>query len=339
MMKVYYDTDADLAHLRGETIAIIGYGIQGRAQSLNMRDAGLPVIIGNRDDEWRQRAIDEGFTVCGIAEAAARGDVVVLLIPDEVQPEVYREQVADGLRPGDALVFAHGFAIRYALIEPPAGVDCLLVAPRMPGRYVREAFTRGGGVPAFVDVSRDATGRAWRRTLALAKAIGATRAGAMAISLAEETELDHFSEHFVYPLVIGALDLAYDVLVENGYTPEAAVMELYGSRELGEVLIEAARIGLFRMVETHASPACQYGIHSHIRRLFSAASREQIQSVIDDIKSGRFAAELVAEQRHGYENLRRMLDEKRGGRLAQSEARLRGLLDRAGDRDSGEPTC
>ena len=189
--------------------------------------------------------------------AARRGDTVVLLVPDEAQPRLYREQIAPHLSAGKALVFAHGFAIRYGLIEPPPGVDCLLVAPRMPGGYVRDLHLRGSGVPAFVlDVHTDATGRAWQRTLALAKAIGATRAGAMAISFAEETELDHFSEHFVYPLVIGALELSFEILVEHGYTPEAAVMELYGSRELGEVLIEAARIGLYPMVEKHASPAC-----------------------------------------------------------------------------------
>jgi len=326
MAKVYYDADADLAVLRGETVAIIGYGIQGRAQSLNLRDGGITVVVGNRDDEYRRRAVADGFEVCDVDAAARRGDVVVLLVPDEAQPRLYREQIAPQLSAGNALVFAHGFAIRYGLIAPPPEVDCLLVAPRMPGGYVRDLYLRGGGVPAFVDVHQDATGRAWPRTLALAKAIGATRAGAMAISFDEETELDHFSEHFVYPLVIGALELSYEILVEHGYTPEAAVMELYGSRELGEVLIEAARIGLYAMVEKHASPACQYGIHSYVRTLFDDDTRARVREIIREIKDGSFAAELVADQEAGHARLRQLVAEKRRSAVSEAETRLRDLI-------------
>lgn len=326
MVKVYYDNDATLEALDGSTVAVIGYGIQGRAQSLNLRDSGVSVIVGNRDDAYRERAESDGFAVTDVPSAAARGDLIVFLIPDEAQPEVYRDQIAPYLAPGKALVFAHGFAVRYGLIEPPASVDCMLVAPRMPGGYVRDLFLRGGGVPAFVDVHRDATGRAWARTLALAKAIGATRAGAMAVSFAEETELDHFSEHFVYPLVIGALELSYEVLIESGYTPEAAVMELYGSRELGEVLLEAARLGLYPMVETHASPACQYGIHSYVRKLFSEETRQRLRDIIREIKNGTFAAELVADQRQGHARLKQMVDEKRRSSISDAEERLRRLI-------------
>ncbi len=326
MAKVYYEDDADLSHISGETVSVIGYGIQGRAQALNMRDSGLSVIVGNRDDDYRKRARSEGFDVYDIHAAAEQGDLVVILIPDEIQAEVYREQIEPNLKDGNAIVFAHGFAVRYGLIWPPHAVDCLLVAPRMPGGYVRDFFLRNDGVPAFVDVKQDATGKAWQRTLALAKAIGATRAGAMAISFAEETELDHFSEHFVYPLVIGALALAYEVLVENGYTPEAAVMELYGSRELGEVLIEAAKIGLYQMVEKHASPACQYGIHAYARKLFSQNTQQQIQTIIDEIKDGSFAAELLDEQRTGYQKLERMMVESRNSPMASTEARLQEII-------------
>lgn len=326
MARVYYDSDADLSHLSGETVAIIGYGIQGRAQALNMRDSGLSVLIGNRNDDYRKRAETDGFEVLDIRNASERGDLTLLLIPDEIQAEVYGNEIEPHLKDGNALVFAHGFAVRYGLIRPPEAADCLLVAPRMPGGYVRDFYLRGDGVPAFVDVAQDATGRAWDRALALAKAIGATRPGAMAISFAEETELDHFSEHFVYPLVIGALGLAYDVLVENGYTPEAAVMELYGSRELGEVLIEAAKIGLYRMVEKHASPACQYGIHTYARKLFSGANRNQIQAIIDEIKNGGFARDLLDEQKGGYRNLGRMLEESRNSPIASAEASLREIV-------------
>ena len=325
MAKVYYDADADIADISEETIAVIGYGIQGQAQSLNMRDSGLSVIVGNRDDDYRKRADADGFKVYDIETAAKQGGVVVMLIPDEIQAQVYKKQIEAGLDDGNALVFAHGFAIRYGLISPPDAVDCLLVAPRMPGGYVRDFFLRGEGVPAFVDVKRDATGQAWGRTLALAKAIGATRPGAMEISFAEETELDHFSEHFIYPLVIGALQLSYDILIENGYTPEAAVMELYGSLELGEVLIEAGKTGLYQMIEKHASPACQYGIHSYSRKLFSNQTREQIQEIINEIKDGSFANELLDEQRTGYRKLKQMMSESRNSALADTEVKLREL--------------
>ncbi|MBI1929650.1 ketol-acid reductoisomerase, partial [Candidatus Poribacteria bacterium] len=288
-----------------------------------MRDSGLSVVIGNRNDDYRKRAESDGFTVYDIDNAAKQGDIVIMLIPDEIQAQVYEAQIEPGLETGNALVFAHGFAIRYGLIQPPDAVDCLLVAPRMPGGYVRDFFLHGSGVPAFVDVNHDATGKAWQRALALAKAIGATRVGALAISFAEETELDHFSEHFIYPLVIGALQFSYDVLIENGYTPEAAVMELYGSRELGEVLIEAAKIGLYQMVEKHASPACQYGIHSYSRKLFSEQTRKQIQKIIDEIKDGSFANELLAEQRSGYRKLKQMMQESRDSSLTHTEAELR----------------
>jgi ketol-acid reductoisomerase len=326
MVKVFYDADADVGALAGQTVAVIGYGIQGRAQCLNMRDAGVSVVVGNRDDAYRQRALEDGFAALDVGEAARRGQVVVLLIPDEAQADVYEQQIQPELRPGDALVFAHGFAIRYGLIRPPSEVDCLLVAPRMPGSYVRELFLAGRGVPAFVDVARDATGSAWSRALALAKAIGATRAGAMAVSFAAETELDHFSEHFVYPLVIGALEMSFQVLVESGYSPEVAVMELYGSRELGEVLIEAARIGLYRMVETHASPACQFGIHTYSRRLLTDETRERIRSILAEIRGGDFARALIDDQKAGHAALERMRAEKRGGPLEDAEQRLRELI-------------
>jgi ketol-acid reductoisomerase len=326
MVTVYYDADADLADIQNETIALIGYGIQGRAQGHNLRDSGLNVIIGNRDDQFRQKAVEDGFEVYDVAEAARRADIIVMLIPDEVQAEVYQKDIEPNLAPNKALVFAHGFAIRYNLIDPPKTIDTVLVSPRMPGRYVRDFFLRGDGVPVFVDVHHDASGRAWQRTRALAKAIGATRPGAMAISFAEETELDHFAEHYLYPLVIGALQQSYEVLVENGYTPEAAVMELYGSRELGEVFVTAAQIGLYNMVDTNASPACQYGIHSYQRKLYNDSTRQQIQTIIDDIKNGSFARELLDDQKQGSPRLKAMAREAHATELEQTETRLREIM-------------
>ncbi len=326
MVKVYYDRDARLEDLDGETVAVIGYGIQGRAQSLNLRDSGVKVVVGNRADAYREQAAADGFPVHDIGEAAQQGDIVLFLIPDEVQGAVFEQAIRPALRPGKALVFGHGFAIRYGTVKPPDFVDLLLLAPRLPGKYVRDLFLRGRGVPAYVDVGHDHTGRALRRVLALAKANGFTRAGAMAVSFAEETELDHFSEHFVYPLIIQALRIAYEVLVEEGYTPEAALMELHGSGELGEVFLEAGRIGLYKMVDTLASPACQVGIHFYARRVFPEEGRALIRQIIREIKDGSFARDLLAEQGSQYGRLRALKEEARAHALTETEQRLRQLI-------------
>ncbi len=326
MVKVFYDADADLGALADETVALIGYGIQGRAQALNLRDSGVRVLIGNREDAFRQRALEDGFEVVEIAEAARRGTLVSLLIPDEAQAEVYETHIAPNLAPGSALVFAHGFAIRYGLIAPPPEIDVLLVSPRMPGSYTRAFFERGDGVPAFVDVHQDATGRAWARTLALAKAVGLTRPGVMQISFAEETELDHFAEHFIYPLIFAAIEMAYDLLVKNGYTPEAAVMELYASREVGEVMLTAAEVGLYNMLDRNASPACQFGVYTYMPQLFGAAQRQQVQQIIDTIRDGGFARALVEDQKQGHSQLKSMVQAAHTSPLTAMEARVREII-------------
>src|SRR5919108_3982866 len=326
MARVYYDHDANVNDLAGETIAVLGYGIQGRAQALNLRDSGLAVIVGNREDAYREQACADGFEVLSLAEAAGRGDVILVLVPDEAQGGIHEEMIRPGLAPGKALVFAHGFAIRYGIIQPPQSIDLLLLAPRLPGKYLRERYLEGSGVPVYVDVGHDATGRGKRRVLALAKGLGATRVGAMEVSFAQETELDHFSEHFIYPLIVTAIQVAYDVLVEEGYEPEAALMELHGSGELGEVLLEAGKIGLHRMIEPLASPACQFGIYSYAPRLFPDEMRRALKDVIREIKDGSFARQLLAEQQEGYPTLRTWKDAARGQALAAAEKRLRELI-------------
>ena len=326
MARVYYDKDADIDDLAGDTIVVLGYGIQGRAQALNLRDSGLPVIVGNREDTYREQARADGFEVRSLAEAARVGDVILVLVPDEAQGGVYEETIRPGLAPGNALVFAHGFSIRYGIIQPPESIDLLLLAPRLPGKYLRERYLEGSGVPVYVDVGRDATGRGKRRVLALAKGLGATRVGAMEVSFSQETELDHFSEHFVYPLIVSAIQMAYDVLVEEGYEPEAALMELHGSGELGEVLLEASKIGLHKMIETLASPACQFGIYSYAPRLFPDEMRRALKDVIREIKDGSFARQLLTEQQQGYPRLRTLKDTARGHALAATETRLKQLI-------------
>jgi ketol-acid reductoisomerase len=325
--RVFHDEDVDPAALAGETIGVIGYGIQGRAQALNLRDSGACVIVGNRRDQYRDQAERDGFEVLTIADAVERSTMLLFLVPDEVQSHVFRADMQERLTRGQALVLAHGFVVRYALLDIPDDVDLMLLAPRLPGQFVRAEFVDGWGVPAFVAVQHDATGRAWPRVLGAARAIGATRPGAIESSIAEETELDHFSEHFLYPLVFAVLETAHDALVEAGYAPEVALMELYGSGELGGVLTAAAREGLYEMIRSHASPACQVGIAHHWQRAPGdrAGVRRRILDALDAIRDGSFARHLLDQQQRGYPELESWR-QQRSPSLVAAEHSLRRLL-------------
>jgi len=326
-VRVFYDEDADPRALDGERVAVLGYGIQGRAQALTLRDSGVDVMVGNRDDLYRDRAREDGFDVLDVERAVRESTIAILLLPDEVQPEVYRMSIAPGLEKGDAIVFAHGFAVRYRKIEPSPELDLLLLAPRMPGPFLRARYLEGWGVPAFVDVGRDASGRAWPRLLGLARALGITRCGALQASFEQETELDLFSEHFTYPLMFRALETAFECLVGAGYPEELALMELHGSEELGEVFLSAAREGLAGMLASHASPACQVGIAHYWQNALSERARERVREVLAHIQSGRFAEHLIGEAHRGYPELLRW-KASRPERLARAERRLSTLLRR-----------
>lgn len=327
MARIYYDEDADPRALATETIAILGYGIQGRAQALNLRDSGARVIVGNRADRYREQAEADGFRVLDLKEAAREGTLIVVLLPDEVQAQIFSEAIRASLAPGDGLVFAHGFTVRYGLIDPPLDVDLMLLAPRMPGQYVRRRYVEKWGVPAFVAVERDASGRAWNRLLGLAHALGVTRCAAIELGFAQETELDHFSQHFLYPLIFRTIELAFEALIDAGYPAEAAVMELHGSGELGQVLEAAAREGLYAMIQSHASPACQVGIARHWDQAIGdeADMRQRINLVLETIRNGRFARYLLAEQQRGYPELQQWRA-TRSAALVEAERRLQQML-------------
>lgn len=329
MLRVYRDDEADLGEIANEPVAVIGYGIQGRAQALNLRDSGLTVCIGNRQDEYAERARQDGFEVLEIAAAASQASIVLLLVPDEAQPEVFARAIRQRLRPNGALVVAHGFSLRYGLIDAPADIDVMLLAPRLPGRYVRDRFVAGSGVPAYVDVAHDATGRAWQRLLALASGIGATRTGAIAVSLSDETELDLFSEHFTLPLIFRALEIAFEELVAAGYPPEAAVMDLHGSGELGQILIRAAEVGLYTMLQTDGSPACRYGVLTHRDGVGDELRlRTDARRILERIRDGSFARELVEDHGAGHPRLTELTDASHALQFGSAERRLRVLLGR-----------
>ncbi len=243
-MKVYGDQDADISYISKKVVAILGYGNQGRAQALNLRDSGVSVVVGNIEDSYAQTARSDGFEVYFPAEAAQRGDILALLVPDEVQAEIYATSIAPHIRPRQVLDFAAGYNIHFGLIRPPADVDVIMVAPRMIGVNVRRAFETGGGVPAFVDVWQNASGQGMEIALAFAKGIGATRAGVLPVSFRDEVEIDLFTEQALWPAIVNALVTSYELLVEKGYAPEAVLMELWGTGEAAEIMTEMARTGL-----------------------------------------------------------------------------------------------
>jgi ketol-acid reductoisomerase len=328
-MDVIRDAEANLQPLLERTAAIIGYGNQGRAQALNLRDSGVRVLIGSIADAGAARARDEGFEVVDIGSACERADVLALLIPDEVQRDVYARDIAPRLRPGQVLDFAHGYNIHFGLIRPPATVDVVMVAPRMIGINVRRTFERGAGVPAYVAVAQDASGAARQIALAWAKAIGATRAGVLETTFAQETELDLFAEQGVWPIIMRDLLLSYDVLVEAGFPPEMVALELYGSGEAAEIFRQMARVGIIEQMRLH-SQTSQYGTLSRGPRMLPDETRERLRAALREIRSGAFAAEWSAEQAGGYPRFDALRHAARAHEINRAEALGRDLLARSG---------
>ncbi len=324
-MKVYYDSDADINALEGQTVGIIGYGNQGRAQALNMRDSGVNVIIGSISDRSFERAQEDGFPTMPIAEAVNQADIIFLLVPDEVQRNVFENVINPHLRAGQTINFAHGYNIRFGLIHPPADVDVIMIAPRMIGIGVRERFEEGSGAPAFIAVEQDATGQAWAKALALAKAIGATRAGALGLTFAEETEMDLFMEQGVWPVITRVLVLAFEILTRQGFPTEAVIMELYGSGEAAQIFKEMAEVGLYQQMSFH-SQTSQYGTLSRGPKMLPDGFRDKMQEALNAIRDGSFAIEWEAEQKAGYPEFRRLKEAGLAHPINEAEKRLQRIV-------------
>ena len=325
-MEPYYDPDASLEILRNKTLGIIGYGNQGRAQALNLRDSGLDVIVGSLRDESAGQAEKDGFVVRSVAEVAERADVMALLIPDEVQREVYHDVIITRLRGGQTLDFAHGYNIHFGLIAPPANVDVIMVAPRMIGTEVRESFVDGRGTPAFIAVGQDASGHALETALAWARGIGATRAGAFKTTFAQETDLDLFQEQAVWPLLFRTWTTAFECLVENGFPPEMVALEMYGSGEAAEIFREMARVGFFKQTRFH-SQTSQYGTLSRAGAVpFGKEIRDLMDNALAAIRDGRFDAEWRSEQAAGYPVFKKLRAQADSHPINQAEEEMRRLL-------------
>jgi ketol-acid reductoisomerase len=322
---IYYDADADLARLDGKTIAILGYGSQGHAHALNLRDSGCEVVVGLRQGSAsRAEAEGEGLTVLHVGEAASRGDVVMVLLPDEKQAEAWESEIRDGIAPGNLLMFAHGFSIHFGQIEPPAGVDVGMVAPKGPGHLVRRQFTEGRGVPCLMAVYQDATGEARDLVLAYARGIGGGRAGVIETTFKDECETDLFGEQAV--LCGGATELAragFETLVEAGYDPRLAYFEcLHELKLIVDLMYENGIQGM----RSSISNTAEYGDMTRGKEVITEQTREAMRRLLADIQSGEFAKEWIAENRAGAENFQRLREESANHPVEQVGSELRKMM-------------
>jgi len=322
---MFYDDDADLHHLDGQTVAIIGYGSQGHAHALNLTDSGVSVVVGLRPESGSvAKAQEHGLRVAEPGEAAAEGDIVMMLVPDELHRQVWEGGVSDGIEAGNLLMFGHGFSIHYHEVEPPPDVDVALVAPKGPGHLVRRQFLEGSGVPGLVAVHQNASGQALELALAYAKGIGCTRGGVIETTFKDETETDLFGEQAV--LCGGVTELVragYETLVEAGYDPRLAYFEcLHELKLIVDLMYEKGIAGMRYSISNTA----EYGDMTRGQRVIGEASRQAMRELLGEIQSGSFAREWIAENHAGQENFRRMREEQSGHQVEVVGRELRSQM-------------
>jgi ketol-acid reductoisomerase len=325
MARIYYDGDADLRELAGKKVAIVGYGSQGHAHALNLRDSGVSVVVGlPAGSRSRARAEAEKLTVLTPAEAAKQADIVMILTPDTGQARLYKEDIAPGLRPGKTLMFAHGFNIRFGTIEPPPGVDVSMIAPKAPGHRVREVFKEGQGTPALLAVHQDASGRAKAVALAYAKGLGCTRAGVLETTFAEETETDLFGEQAVLCGGVSALVKAgFDTLVKAGYQPEIAYFECMHELKL---IVDLMYRGGLNYMRYSVSDTAEHGDYTGGPRLVTEETRREMDRMLGEIRSGAYAKKWIDENTAGRPWFDARRREERGLLLEQVGEKLRAMM-------------
>ncbi|HEY1703622.1 MAG TPA: ketol-acid reductoisomerase [Trebonia sp.] len=323
--EIFYDGDADISIIQGRHVAVLGYGSQGHAHALSLRDSGVDVRVGLPEgSKSREKAENDGLRVLTPAEACEEADLIMVLIPDTLQRKVYEEAIAPSLVEGDALFFAHGLNIRYDLIQPPANVDVVMVAPKGPGHLVRRQFAEGRGVPALVAVEQDASGNALKLGLSYAAGIGATRAGVLKTTFKEETETDLFGEQAVLCGGVSELIKAgFDTLVEAGYQPEAAYFEcLHEMKLIVDLIYEG---GLSKMWWS-VSDTAEFGGYTRGPRLVNDQTRQEMRKILGEIQDGTFTRELVEEFDAGQPNFAKRRESEQGEQIEQVGAKLRPLM-------------
>jgi ketol-acid reductoisomerase len=323
--NVYYDNDAETALIADRKVAILGYGSQGHAHALNLRDSGIDVRVGLREgSSSRAKAEGAGLRVLDTADAVREADIVMVLLPDTEQARVYREEIEPNLDDGNSLAFAHGFNIHFKQISPPSGIDVWMIAPKGPGHLVRRTYEEGGGVPCLVAVENDATGKAKEIALAYAKGIGGTRAGVLDTTFEEETETDLFGEQVV--LCGGLVELirnGYETLVEAGYQPESAYFETLHEVKL---IVDLIYEGGIANMNYSISDTAEYGEMSRGPRIITPGTKDEMRKILGEIRSGEFAKEWIAENENGRPNFNRMRDDAKKHPIEEVGARLRGMM-------------
>ncbi len=325
MAELFYDDDADLSIIQGRKVAVIGYGSQGHAHALSLRDSGVDVRVGlHEGSKSRAKAEEQGLRVVSPSEAAAEADVIMILVPDPVQAQVYEEHIAPNLNDGDALFFGHGLNIRYGFIKPPAGVDVCMVAPKGPGHLVRRQYEEGRGVPCIAAVEQDATGNAFALALSYAKGIGGLRAGGIKTTFTEETETDLFGEQAV--LCGGMSELVmkgFEVLTEAGYQPEIAYFEVLHELKL---IVDLMFEGGIAKQRWSVSDTAEYGDYVSGPRLIDASVKARMQEILGDIVSGAFAKRFIADQDAGAPEFSRLRAAGEAHPIEETGRQLRGLM-------------
>ena len=325
MANVYYEKDADPSIIAGRKVAILGYGSQGHAHALNLKDSGVDVRVGLREgSSSAAKATEAGLRVLDVASATQEADLVMMLLPDTEIGPVYESEVAPYLNEGDALFFAHGFNVRFGYVKAPAGVDVAMVAPKGPGHLVRRTYTEGGGVPCLIAVAEDATGSAKALALSYADAIGGTRAGVLDTTFEEETETDLFGEQVVLCGGLSALVQAgFETLVEAGYQPESAYFEcLHELKLIVDLMYEQGISGMRYSISTTA----EYGDLTRGPRIINESVKAEMKKVLDEIKSGEFAEEFIGEVRGGGQNFESLRDRGKTHQIEQVGAGLRDMM-------------
>jgi ketol-acid reductoisomerase len=325
MAKMYYDKDADLSLIRAKKVAVIGYGSQGHAHALNLKDSGVDVRVGLQPaSASRAKAEKDGLRVVDPAQAAREADVVMILTPDTGQAKLYREAIEPNLKPGATLMFAHGFNIRFGTIVPPAGVDVSMIAPKSPGHRVRELYKEGGGTPALLAVHQDASGNARDLALSYAKGIGVTRAGVVETTFTEETETDLFGEQAVLCGGVSALVKAgFETLVEAGYQPEIAYFECMHELKL---IVDLMYRGGLNYMRYSISDTAEHGDYTGGPRLITEETRAEMRRMLDDVRSGRYANAWIAENEKGRPWFDAQRAKEQNHQIEQVGAELRKMM-------------
>jgi ketol-acid reductoisomerase len=325
MARMFYDTDADLSLIQGKKVAVIGYGSQGHAHALNLRDSGVDVRVGlPATSASRAKAQKDGLRVLEPAEAVREADVVMILTPDTTQPKLYREAIEPNLKPGATLMFAHGFNIRFNTIVPPAGVDVSMIAPKSPGHRVRELYKEGGGTPALLAIHQDASGKARELALSYAKGIGVTRAGVVETTFTEETETDLFGEQAVLCGGVSALVKAgFETLVEAGYQPEIAYFECLHELKL---IVDLMYRGGLNYMRYSISDTAEHGDYTGGPRLVTEETRAEMRRMLEDVRSGRYAQMWIAENENGRPWFDAQRAKEQNHQIEQVGAELRKMM-------------